>query len=344
MRIHERGEPLQGESRYKVYLAIGAIVLVGLTLLGLRLVVGPLEVVLKIILSIPPSTLLQVLAFIVAGEVVRAVRLVVLARLMGHRLGLTGALVARLVGRWAALLSPASSASTPLRAGVIGAYSGISIGAATGLAIIETIYDLILPVVMALIIGLMGLPGTWILLLVSMVVGALWIAGIVFAKTPTVEEMLLRVTGKREWWCYARRQRLIFLEMLRGGISTRILAPGLILTLAAHALEAIAVGAALEWDEGFIWWFIVLEVSYALSMAPTPGGALVFEYGLEAMLDPRALVAWRASFIMAGILPGTLILILVPKMRTYLSAVARSVEDCDYNGSHSSSTPPRDSL
>ncbi|MEB3862254.1 MAG: flippase-like domain-containing protein [Desulfurococcales archaeon] len=344
MRTHERREPTQSKSRHKMYLALGAIVLVVLTILGLRLVVGPLPVVIDIILSIPPEMLLQVLAFIVAGEAVRAARLVVLARLMGHRLGLTGALIARLVGRWAALLSPASSASTPLRAGVIGAYSGMSIGAATGLAIIETIYDLILPVVMALIIGLVGLPETWILLLVSAVVAALWTLGVAFARTPTVEELVLRVTGRREWWCYARRQRLVFLEILRGGISARILAPGLLLTLVAHALEALAVGAALRWSGEFVWWFIVLEVSYALSMAPTPGGALVFEYGLEALLDPRELVAWRASFIIAGLLPGTLILVLVPRMRAYLASVARGIEDCGYNGSHSSSTPPRDSL
>lgn len=329
MRTHERGEPHSGDARHRVYLALGGVLLVVLSLAGMRIVVGPLPTILEMILSIPPLLLAQVVILIMAGEAVRAVRLALLARLMGHRLPLRGALVARLVGRWAALLSPASAASTPMRAGVIGAYSGISVGAATGLAIIETIYDLLLPVLVTLAIGLLGLPKTWLLLLVSATVAALWGAGVAFARTPSVEEIVFKLTRRREWWCYARRQRLLFLQVLRGGVSPRILAPGLGLTIMAHLVEALAVGAALGWLGGLAWWFIVLEVSYAMSMAPTPGGALVFEYGLGALLDPGELVAWRASFIIAGLLPGTLLLVLVPRMRVYLSSVAQGIVGCE---------------
>ncbi len=319
---------MDASGRYKVYLAVGGLALAGLTLLGLRIVTGSVGRLLDLLASVSPSVLAQVLILIIAGEAVRAVRLVVIARVNGVGIGFWGALAARLLGRWAALLSPASAASTPLRAGVIGAYSGAGVGEATAIAIMETLYDLILPVLFALFIGIAGFPETWLLLLVAITVLGLWGAGILFARTPSVEELVLRLTGRKEWWCYARRQRLLFLSLLRGGLSYRVVLPSLLLTLLAHVVEAMAVGASIGWEGGLIWWLIVLEASYAASMAPTPGGALVFEYGLAPLLDSRHIVAWRLAFIMAGLLPGSLIIVLVPRMRKYLEDVYRGIDKC----------------
>ncbi|MEB3773709.1 MAG: flippase-like domain-containing protein [Desulfurococcales archaeon] len=317
-----------GGGAYRRYLVLGSIALVVFTLIGLRIVVGPLGSVWDIITSIPPGSLIIALAFIVAGEVVRGFRLVIIARLLGIKVPVVGAIVARLLGRWASLLSPASIASTPLRAGVIGAYSGLGVGEATGLSILETIYDLVIPVFLTLIIGVLGFPDTWFLLLVALLVSGLWVLGILFANTPTVEELVLRYTGRREWWCYARRQRLLFLKILRGSLSFWLAASSLALTLVAHLLESIAVGSMVSWSGGVLWWFIVLEVSYAMAMTPMPGGALLSEYGLGSIMSGEDLVRWRTTYILAGLLPGSLLLVLIPSLRRYLEEISKGLGEC----------------
>ncbi len=326
-RIKTRGS-VRDSVRKLEYLAVGAILMVTLSIIGMWIVVGSIGKVLSLITSIPFVILAGTLVFIVASEVVKALRLYLISRMLGVRLSFTGAVVARFMGRWAALLSPASMASTPVRAGIIGAYSGASIGEATAISILETVYDIALPLTITIVVGLLGLPSTWFLLLTSIIISGLWIAGFLFARTPTTEEIVFKLTRRRSWWCYARRQRLLFLTVIEKSMAPSIIAVSLVTTLIAHLVEALAVGVVSEWDNNLLWWIIVLEVSYAMMMTPTPGGALLFEYGLGSLLPPRELVYWRLSYVISGIIPGTGIFLLVPRIRTYLREAGRRIEEC----------------
>ena len=310
------------------HLAIGALLMTILSLTGMWLVVGDIRDLVSIITSISVEILLGTLVFIAASEIVKALRLYIISRMLGVRLSFTGAVIARFMGRWAALLSPASMASTPVRAGIIGAYSGSSIGEATAISILETVYDIILPLAVTITVGIMGLPSTWFLLATSIIIAGLWVAGFIFARTPTTEEIVFKITRRESWWCYARRQRLLFLSVIEKSMAPGVVAVSLVTTILAHMVEALAVGVASGWENGLLWWIIVLEVSYAMMMTPTPGGALLFEYGLGSLLQPRELVYWRLSYVASGIIPGTGIFLLVPRIREYLREAGKSIEEC----------------
>ena len=310
------------------HLAIGALLMAILSLTGMWLVVGDMRNLVSIITSISIQIIVGTLVFIAASEIVKALRLYMISIMLGVRLSFTGAVIARFMGRWAALLSPASMASTPVRAGIIGAYSGSSIGEATAISILETVYDIILPLAVTITVGIMGLPSTWFLLVISIIIASLWIAGFIFARTPTTEEIIFKITRRKSWWCYARRQRLLFLSVIEKSMAPGIVAVSLVTTVLAHIVEALAVGVASGWENSLLWWIIVLEVSYTMMMTPTPGGALLFEYGLGSLLQPRELVYWRLSYVASGVIPGTGIFLLVPRIREYLREAGKSIEEC----------------
>ncbi len=326
--ITQRPRDAERRLRRLEHLAIGALLMTILSLTGMWIVVGDVRDLASIIISIPIEILLGTLVFIVASEIVKALRLYIISRMLGVRLSFTGAVIARFMGRWAALLSPASMASTPVRAGIIGAYSGSSIGEATAISILETVYDIILPLAVTITVGILGLPSTWFLLATSVIIAGLWIAGFIFAKTPTTEEVVFKLTRRKAWWCYARRQRLLFLSVIEKSIAPNIIVASLATTILAHIVEALAVGVASGWENNLLWWIVVLEVSYAMMMTPTPGGALLFEYGLGSLLPPRELVYWRLSYVISGIIPGTGIFLLVPRIREYLREAGRDIEEC----------------
>ncbi|MEB3780479.1 MAG: flippase-like domain-containing protein [Desulfurococcales archaeon] len=326
------------EARAIRYLLAGGLLLVVLSLIGVYMIIGGIREVLVILRNMDPLKLALGVIFIILGETVRAVRLKLIARVRNASIPLTGALIARLLGRFAGILTPASMASTPVRAGVIGSYTGLSLGESVAISISETIYDTFIPVLIAMSLGIIGLPDTWPILAISVIIAGLWAAGLSYARTPGVEEAVARYTGRRDLWCFARRQRILFLETLKSNMDQRLIATSMTLTLLAHSIESLAIGVILDWSQGLIWWLMVLETSYVMTMTPTPGGALLFELGLNIVLTPTMTVEWRTLFVIASLLPGIVIVTLIPKLRVYLYQIASSIGECEEGESNTYNT------
>ncbi len=311
------------------YLVSGGLLLVSLSLLGVYLILGGIGDLLSIIAEIDPFKLVAGIVFIISGEMLRSLRLKIIARSRGVDIPLSGALIARLLGRFSGILTPASIASTPVRAGIIGSYTGLNIGESIAISITETLYDTFIPVLITISLGLIGLPHTWPLLLIALIISGLWLIGLYYARTPGIEEAIARYTGRRDLWCFARKQRMLFLKTLKSSMDQKLIVMSMFLTLLAHSIESLAIGLILEWRQGLIWWLMILETSYVMTMTPTPGGALLFELGLAVILSPGSTVEWRTIFVVASLIPGIIIVTLTPRLRIYIYQVTSSISECE---------------
>ncbi len=285
---------------------------------------------------------LYALGILLLAEMVRAVRLQVLARSYSISVPFHWALTARLVGRFFGILTPAYSGSTPARSAVISWVSGKEIGASFAVATMESIFDAMLPVAITLFLTIPLLPATWLPFLVSLFIALLWIGGIGWARTDRFEEFLRRRLRSERLLCYILKQRTEFFQVLRRTTRPRFVFAGTALTILAHIVETfsvivLALGASgnsipiLSISVGEVFRsFLALEASHVMVMSPTPGGAGLFEFGLTGILTPEVIVWWRIVFILFSLAPGLLLLALFSSIRRHLrETVERGIGGCD---------------
>lgn len=327
------------KSNQKHTLLVGALLLFALSGLSLIHLAGGIGNFIRVIVEINYRVLVA-MVFLLLADIVRGVRLVALSKSMNKRVGLLWAVVSRLVGRFFGILTPAYSGSTPARAAVIAAETGMHAGTAFGLATLESLFDTFLPITITLILTIPLLPRTWLPFLTSLFLGLMWIGGIAWAKTEKFTRFIERRFGGKSYTCYLLRQRDLFLESLSSIVKDRfIIVVGGTLTLMAHLLETFSIMilsptplTPLDWNVLWSLWrsFLALEISNVMVMSPTPGGALFFEYGLAGVLDPETLIGWRITYILFSLIPGFLLILITGRMRKYLEhVVEEEVRACD---------------
>jgi len=319
-------------------LAVGALLMAllsGLALMGIA--GGPRELA-HIIASLDPALLAASFLILFVAEAVKAVRLVVLGWLEGVRIPLGWAMIARLVGRFFGVITPAYTGATPARATIVSAAARVGVGEAFAITTVESVYDSFLPVGVTLLLTIPLLPATWLPFLVSLFILFMWLGGLGWARTRSFERFLRKRLRSEKLLCYALRQREEFFQALRRSTRPRHIAATLTLTLAAHVVEALSILLLVAGVSGFAQAvapeqvfraFLALEVSHVMVMSPTPGGALLFEYGLTGILSTGAIVAWRIVYVLFSLIPGVLLLALIgPVRRGIAEVVERGVSRC----------------
>jgi len=319
-------------------LVSGAIILALFTGFSLIHIAGGPSRLAYYILHLDVYALLAMLALL-GGEMIRAIRLVLLGKSEGACMSYTTALLARLIGRFFGILTPAYTGATPARAAVIASYTEISMGESFAIATLESLFDVFLPVFITLILTIPFLPATWLPFTVSLFIAGMWLAGLSWARSNRFASSMNRLfRGKRrKYLCYMLQQRDLFFKTF-GELSRKplLLATGLLLTIAAHIVESVSIILLAHGLteiinlSSVIRAFLAMEVSHVMVMTPTPGGALFFEYGLVGILSSGVLVVWRITFIVFSLLPGILLVTVAKRAKAYIEeGVKREVSACD---------------
>ncbi len=315
-------------------LALGAIGLVVLSAIGLILVAGGPEGLLKSIRALGARPLIYGFTALFVADLIRTLRLLAITRFEGDRVRFRTALIARLFGRFAGILTPAYTGSTPARAAVISAFDQVPPGRSMAVATVESVYDSLLPVAVTLVLTIPLLPRTWLPLLVAFFIVLLWVGGLGWGRTRSFESLVKKRLPER-LACIVLTQREQFYSVLRANLRPRLVAPILALTILSHVIEAtgvlaitLGVSAVLS-SAAVIQSFIALEVTHVMVMSPTPGGALFFEYGVASVLPPEATVHWRIVYVLYSLLPGVILLVIFPRLREYARGLEKYGGDCD---------------
>ncbi len=316
-------------------LILGLIILAIFSTLSLIHIVGGIGNLLTIILNIQPTVLLASFIALFIAEIIKSWRLSLIGKLMNLNIPLKDSLLARISGRFVGVLTPAYAGATPTRAIIISAYRGLSPGNSFGLSVYESILDSFIPVFFSLFLLIPLLPKSWLSVLIALFILIMWIGGIGYASTDRIENFLKRINAPEELICYVSGQRKLFLKAIRSSVSLRITIPSVLVTLISHFIEAYALYIVLLGTISLIQpvvllkAFIFLEASYVLTMSPTPGGSIFFEYGLAGIMSSSSLVAWRIVFLLFSILPGAIIVLTIKSVRNYIEqALIREVKEC----------------
>jgi hypothetical protein len=264
------------------------------------------------------------------AEAVKGVRLCLLA---GTR-RLRACVVARLLGKAAAAITPGGVAGVPTRGAVLASEARAELGRAMGAAVAETLADNIVAlgvIIGGAVVGFVSIPVVG----VAAFVAALWVGGSAAATSGRVASGLYeRFHVPERLRCGLERERSLALRALASLLTRRLAPPALLVTVAAHLLEYTSV--QVLWGG---WWSpeawlrsaLAVEASYILVSIPTPGGSGAVEYGLTAYLGPRLALYWRTAYLLAALTPLLLAYTAYPGLRSYLEEY-RGVLECPEPG------------
>jgi len=319
-------------------LVVGAAAMAALSALALTGIAGGPRELVEIVLSLDPALLAASFLILFLAELVKALRLVVLGFFEGVRIPLGWAVVARLVGRFFGVITPAYMGATPARATIVSAAARVGVGEAFAITTVESVYDSFLPVAVTLILTVPLLPATWLPFLVSLFILFMWLGGLGWARTRSFERFLRKRLRSERLLCYALRQREEFFSALKRSMRPSHVGATLSLTVAAHIVEALSILLLVAGVSGFasavvpdqvFRAFLALEVSHVMVMSPTPGGALLFEYGLTGILTAGAIVAWRIVYVLFSLIPGFMLVLLIGQVREgIVEVVEKGVSRC----------------
>ena len=320
-------------------LLVGMLLLVVLSTISLLHILGGPRRFVEALLSIRLTVFLVSFLLLFIAEIVKSFRLTLIADLMGYRIPLKDSLIARISGRFTGVLTPAYSAATPTRAIILSAYTGLEPGRTFGFAVYESVLDSFIPVGFTLALLIPLLPRSIIPVLVALFIVFMWVGGIGYASTDRIERLLRKYNAPEDLICYIERQRRMFVDAIKETTNLHILVPSILITILSHFFEALALYFTVcnctssPSPTMALHALILLEASYVLTMSPTPGGALFFEYGLADLMRPGALLAWRTVFLAFSLLPGLIILLTLKPVRRYIEeALVREVHGCESGG------------
>jgi uncharacterized protein (TIRG00374 family) len=303
---------------------LGVIAVITISLIALLIIAKGFRNLIIELRMLNPYNFLLAILLIYLGEVVRALRLQLIMKSFNKTLSFRYSLLARLLGRFAATVTPGGSGGSPARASIIGTYSGTEIGEALGVSLIETFADTLWPATFVLFVSIIGVRSI-IMLIVSIAIAGLWIAGtLVVSSFKLMVKIYKRLKLTKSLLCRIERQRTLFVEALKRVKNLRLLALITFLTIIAHLLEAYGILVLGNvWDPMtdsmlFIRVLAAVESSYLLISIPTPGGSGGIEYGLYLYLGSSLAIKWRTTQLIASLLPGVLLSIFTPKVLNYI--------------------------
>ncbi len=308
---------------------LGAIGVVAIAVAALSIALGSPRRLVEELASVDPWALLASIALLMLVEVAKAARLCVLA---DKGLGsMRACLLARLLGRAAASVTPAGLGGIPTRTAVLASEARIEFGRAFGAAAGETLADnsvALLALFAGAALGVMNL----VVLAVAALIAFLWVTGIVVGvheRTITALYRRFHITGTLR--CSLERERRAALQALGILLKPRRAALVYAYTLAAHALEYASVLVFTgTWGDPRLWLHSILavEAGYLMIFTPAPGGGGGVEYALVSYLGPRLALYWRISYLIAALTPLALAYIVYPGFKEYLGDY-RAASPCD---------------
>ncbi len=319
-------------------LITGAVILFILSSVSLIHIAGGPSKLAYYIIHLDVYALLA-MATLLLGEIIRAVRLSLFSRFQGVEVSFSVSLLSRLMGRFFGVLTPAYSGATPTRAAVLSSYTGVSVGKALAITTMESLFDVFLPVSITLVLTIPFLPETWLPFSISLLIAFLWLGGLGWARSTRFVGLLEKILKgrRRRYICYLLDQRELFFKTLSElGRTPLLLVTAFILTIIAHIVESISILVISKGllvminPQSIVKAFLAMEISNVMVMAPTPGGALFFEYGLVGVLSSGVLVTWRLTFIIFSLLPGLLLFTVGKKAKQFIDyEVRKEALECD---------------
>ncbi len=316
---------------------IGILLLFIISFTALLIISKGLSNLIDEIKSINPMNFLLSISMIYLGEVVRAIRLKELVKSSGKDIGIGPSTFSRLLGRFAATITPGGFGGSPTRASVIGSYSSSEIGEALGIALLETFADTIWPAVFLIIISLTRIR-SWIVTAIALFVVVMWLSGTIIVSSYRITKRIYRrLNLSKGLLCRIERQRSLFVNALKKIGNLRLLLTITLLTIASHMIEAYGI-LILEglWNPFYLSNFIyflkamaAVEASYILVSVPTPGGSGGVEYGFYLYIGSSLAVKWRIVQLSASLLPGLFLAILAPRLLYYIKETSfPEVSEC----------------
>lgn len=298
---------------------------------------------------VDPISMLLSLAFLIASEAVKAVRLYLIVRFLGSRVTLVSSLVARLVGNTAGLLTPGNIGAEPVRVLTLASLNGIPIERLAAAGVLESLYDIMITLAVVLIASYFFLPDSLLVIVVSIFILALWIAGLTgFVYREGLWKRVVKKISRRLPERYRESFFLRYAEFTRAvsrGFSPKANITSLALTLLSLVLVTLSFFPLAGRVQGDIMWepgilregasiLVGYSMSFVLSFLPTPGGSGFFEYGLGIALEKQLALSWRLVFITFSILPTILILVFGVRIRRMIvDNLRRSIVGGDVNPS-----------
>ncbi len=260
---------------------------------------------------------------IILAEVVRAIRLFFILRILDTRVSFISTIISRFSGNSAGLITPGNLGAEPVRIITLASMNGLPIESLMAAGVLESFYDAVILSIIALIASFYYLPASLLVLLVAIAVLGLWFFGIVgfIYKESFWRRIVLwvskRVSDKLSNEIYRRYK--IFTAFVKTGINLRLHLVSVPLTLLAllvivFSFMPLSESLALGW-KGVLKGLIAYSMSFTMSILPTPGGSGFFEYGLDIVLPKEVVAVWRFTFIMASIIPTLVIMIVAVRMR-----------------------------
>ena len=299
--------------------ALGLTGVLLMAVLALTIALGGPSKLVRELAKIDPWALAASAGLLLLVECVKALRLCILAG-KGVK-GFRACLLARLLGRAAANITPAGVGGLPTRTAVLASEARLELGKAFGASTGETLADNTIAIAILIAGALLGVMNPVVLAL-AVLIALLWVAGIlVGAHERTIGTLyrLLRVSGRRR--CGLERERRAALEALSILLKPRRALAVYALTLLSHILEYVSVmvftGAWLSWP---LWLrsMMAVEAGYMMIFTPAPGGGGGVEYALVSYVGPRLALYWRVSYLIAALSPLALAYTVYPSLRDYI--------------------------
>ena len=282
----------------------------------------------KLAESFTLSSILLSMVLLLVSETVKAYRLYYISNILGEPVSFSSTLITRFVGNTAGLLTPGNLGAEPVRVLTLASLNGVKIEKLAAAGVLESFYDIVVAVAISLAASMVLLPASLPVLIVSVVIMALWIAGLTglvyregFWKK-VAKGISERLPEKYRGQVLSRYKD--FTLAVTTGLNPRANVVCFSLTIASFfliALSFIPLAGIIENGGGAGVFYEVVDfvsgysMSFVMSFLPTPGGSGFFEYGLGVAMEKELALAWRMVFIIFSLTPTALILLFGVRIR-----------------------------
>ncbi|WP_440059674.1 lysylphosphatidylglycerol synthase domain-containing protein [Thermogladius sp. 4427co] len=276
------------------------------------------------IFSSNPLAMAASSTLLLAGYAVSSLRLKIIHyKYTGRRLGFTEYFKARLVGNTLAFITPSAVGGELGRAGYFTIH-GYSLAEMLAVSYFDVFFDVLITNIVGLVFSISYLPWSLPVIIVAISTLGIWFSTIValavvgnsrgirfpraFEKTRLVSRWLHKLADFVNALAESFRDVLekISLPDLLAILLLSVLSQGL-LSSSVFLIQDDYTREGLEKSvEAYFF-------SQALSSLPTPGGAVVSEYGLSLGLSPGYVVVYRLVYALTNIVPGLIILLKLYK-------------------------------
>ena len=293
----------------------------------------------KLAESFTLSSILLSMSLLLMSETLKAYRLYYISKVLGEPVSFSSAIITRFVGNTAGLLTPGNLGAEPVRVLTLASLNGVKIEKLAAAGVLESFYDIVVAVAISLAASIVFLPASLPVLIVSVIIMALWIAGLTglvyregFWKK-VIKGISSRLPEKYRGQVLSRYKD--FTLAVTTGLNPRANVICFTLTIVSFfliALSFIPLAGIIEDGKGMGVFYRAIDfvsgysMSFVMSFLPTPGGSGFFEYGLGVAMEKELALAWRMVFILFSLTPTALILLFGVRIRkTVISNLKKSL-------------------